>query len=160
MTEQLDLEAVEHFLRGQGVEIRGELRADLIAGGKSNLTYKVSDAERSWVLRRPPTAGRTPSAHDVAREYRVMQALQGSAVPVPQTVALCTSKAVIGADFSVVGHVPGRALRVQSDLLPLDDSELARCNDGLVHALAELHHIDHPSATSRSCTVTSGWTTR
>ncbi len=67
----LDLVALQRFFGEQGVATAGELRARLISGGKSNLTFEVSDGVSRWVLRRPPTAGLTPSAHDVAREYRV-----------------------------------------------------------------------------------------
>ncbi len=67
MTEHrgLDLVALRKFLSESNVPLDGELRADLISGGKSNLTYAIFDDSSRWVLRRPPTAGLTPSAHDV-----------------------------------------------------------------------------------------------
>ena len=93
--EGLDLPALHRFLDTAGVTVDGELRAELISGGKSNLTYGISDDSSAWVLRRPPTSGLTPSAHDVAREYRVAHALQDSAVPVARTVALCEDDTVM-----------------------------------------------------------------
>ncbi len=105
----LDLVALQRFFGEQGVATAGELRARLISGGKSNLTFEVSDGVSRWVLRRPPTAGLTPSAHDVAREYRVCAALQGAAVPVAPTVVLCEDGSVLGAPFAVTGFVDGAA---------------------------------------------------
>ncbi len=67
----LDLAALHKYLQAAGVEVSGELRAELISGGKSNLTYGIFDDNSKWILRRPPTAGLTPSAHDVAREFRI-----------------------------------------------------------------------------------------
>src|SRR5690348_7501882 len=67
----------------------GPLSARLIAGGKSNLTYTVSDGGSRWVLRRPPLGHVLATAHDMAREYRVITALAGTAVPVPATHLLC-----------------------------------------------------------------------
>uniref|UniRef100_UPI00129385D8 phosphotransferase n=1 Tax=Prescottella subtropica TaxID=2545757 RepID=UPI00129385D8 len=96
----LDLGALHRFFDTSGVATAGELRASLISGGKSNLTFEVSDGVSRWVLRRPPTAGLTPSAHDVAREYRVCAALQDTAVPVAPTVALCEDTAILGAPFA------------------------------------------------------------
>lgn len=137
----LDLAVLRPML-SEHVEVVGELRAEPIAGGKSNLTYRIADDRSRWVFRRPPTAGLTPSAHDVAREFRVMSALSGSGVPVPPAVLLCTDPEVMGAPFTVVGHVDGRALRVQSDLDGLDDDELDRCAHELVRVLAALHAVE------------------
>src|SRR4051794_6660356 len=65
------------------------LTAELIAGGKSNLTYRVSDGDQTWVVRRPPLGHVLATAHDMTREHRVMTALAPTAVPVPRTLALC-----------------------------------------------------------------------
>src|SRR5690349_14577879 len=70
----------------------------LVAGGRSNLTFKVVDAEgRAWVLRRPPTGHVLPTAHDMAREHRIISALESTPVPVPRTVGLCEDTEVNGA---------------------------------------------------------------
>jgi len=63
--------------------VTGPLRARLLAGGRSNLTYEVSDGTRSWVVRRPPLGHVLATAHDMGREYWVMTALRGTEVPVP-----------------------------------------------------------------------------
>lgn len=139
----LDLAALQRFLGDSGVAVAGELRARLISGGKSNLTFEVSDGASRWVLRRPPTAGLTPSAHDVAREYRVCAALQDSAVPVAPTVALCEDDAVMGAPFAVTGFVDGQVIRTVDDLDRLGGAEIDSCVRELVRVLAALHAVDH-----------------
>jgi len=139
----LDLDAVAAVLTGAGVSVEGGLRAEPIEGGRSNLTFVVSDDRHRWVLRRPPVGGTTPSAHDVAREYRVTRALETTAVPVARTVALCEDARVVGSPFTVVEFVDGLTIRTQSELELLDDAATARCVQGLVSALASLHRIDH-----------------
>ena len=79
------------------------LTFDLVAGGRSNLTFAVTDANgRKWVLRRPPTSHVLASAHDMAREHRLIAALGPTDVPVPVAVGLCTDEAVNGAPFYVM----------------------------------------------------------
>src|SRR5690242_8740622 len=96
----LDVAGVRAFLTDRGVPVAGPLTSTLVSGGRSNLTYAVTDGTHRWIVRRPPVSGLTPSAHDVAREWRVTQALQYSAVPVPPAVALCEDPGVIGAPFA------------------------------------------------------------
>jgi aminoglycoside phosphotransferase (APT) family kinase protein len=139
----LDLPALRRFLEDAGVPLAGELSATAISGGRSNLTYRISDGQSAWVLRRPPTAGLTPSAHDVGREYRVVAALAGSAVPVAPAVAHCDDPAVMGAPFAVVGFVPGQVLRTRDDLSAQTDEALAATNAELVRVLVELHAVDY-----------------
>ena len=87
---------------------RPPLRFELIAGGHSNLTFVVTDsADRRWVLRRPPLGHLLATAHDMAREHRIMSSLGGSDVPVPRTVGLCEDTEVNGAPFYVMDHVDG-----------------------------------------------------
>jgi aminoglycoside phosphotransferase (APT) family kinase protein len=138
----LDLPAIGAFLQSRGVDVRGELSARLIEGGRSNLTFVVSDADHSWVVRRPPVGANAPSAHDVAREFRVTRALEATAVPVARTVALCQDRSVIGADFTVVEFVEGTAIRTEAELEKLDDDAVAACVRGLVATLAALHRVD------------------
>lgn len=141
--EAVDLPAVARFLFDQGVEVSGDLQATLIAGGKSNLTFQICDDVHRWVLRRPPLSGLTPSAHDVAREYRITSALQGSGIPVAPTVALGTDESVIGAPFTIVEYVDGRVFRRQADLDSLTQQQLRTCTDSLVKVLTDLHQVDY-----------------
>jgi aminoglycoside phosphotransferase (APT) family kinase protein len=94
----------------------------LITGGHSNLTFEVTDAAgRRWVLRRPPLGHVLPSAHDMAREYRILSALEGTDVPVPATVALCSAEAVNDGPFYVMAMVDGAVLRDTKTALDLLD---------------------------------------
>ena len=139
----LDLTALDRHLHAVGVERAGELRAELIAGGRSNLTFLVSDDASRWVLRRPPLHGLTPSAHDVAREYRVVAALGQTAVPVARAVTLCEADAVLGAPFAMVEYVPGRVVRAANELEALGDRDVIEsCVDALIRVLADLHSIE------------------
>ncbi|TQM11932.1 phosphotransferase family protein [Pseudonocardia kunmingensis] len=137
----LDLPALRAWFAAH-VPGAGELDAELIAGGRSNLTYRLTDGRATWVLRRPPLGGLTPSAHDMAREYRVVAALRDSGVPVAGAVALCEDPDVIGAPFAVVEHVSGRVVRTRAELDALTDAEVRRCAFALVDVLARLHAVD------------------
>ncbi|MEV0945180.1 phosphotransferase family protein [Rhodococcus sp. NPDC049939] len=143
MTIGLDLLALQNFLSDSGIALDGELRAELMSGGKSNLTYTISDDSSRWVLRRPPAAGLTPSAHDVAREFRVTSALQGTEVPVAATIALCEDDSVVGAPFSIVEYVAGRVIRTKADLEALSHDDIGSCVNTLVKVLGALHDVDY-----------------
>lgn len=118
------------------------LSARLIVGGKSNLTYEVSDGERSWVLRRPPLGHVLATAHDMGREYRFMSALAGTGVPVPATYAVCTEESVIGAPFYVMEKVDGTAFRTAPELAPLGPERVRTISFRLVDTLVALHDVD------------------
>jgi aminoglycoside phosphotransferase (APT) family kinase protein len=116
----------------------------LISGGRSNLTYLVRGGERSWVLRRPPLGHVLPTAHDMAREYRVLAALADTDVPVPRPFALCADTAVNDAPFYVMEYRPGV---VPAPALPpgFADTEPARRRMGLamIDTLVRLHALDY-----------------
>ncbi|MGC9538908.1 phosphotransferase family protein [Streptomyces sp. UG1] len=139
----LDLGALGRWFAQHVGTCQGELTATMLHGGRSNLTYHVTDGRASWVVRRPPLGGLTPSAHDVAREYRVMTALRGSGVAVPHPLALCVEEDVIGAPFTVVSYVEGRVLRYRTDIAEFTPYDLRRWADGLVEQLARLHFVDY-----------------
>jgi aminoglycoside phosphotransferase (APT) family kinase protein len=125
-----------------GGELAGELRATLIAGGRSNPTYEVTDGDRSWVLRRPPHGHVLPTAHDMGREYRVLDALRDSAVPVPRVLGICTDASVIGASFYVMDKLEGVALRTQADTARISEQERERLAESMIRTLVALHEID------------------
>ena len=138
----LDVRGVQAFLESQRVHVTGPLTSELVSGGRSNLTYVVTDGTHRWVVRRPPLSGLTPSAHDVAREWRVTQALQYSAVPVPPAVALCEDPTVIGAPFAVTAFISGQVVRTRAQLDVYTSRELESCVTELVRVLADLHTVD------------------
>jgi aminoglycoside phosphotransferase (APT) family kinase protein len=141
--EGLDLAALDRHLRAAGIPRSGELRAELISGGRSNLTFLVGDDESTWVLRRPPLHGLTPSAHDMAREYRVVAALADTPVPVARAVTMRNDDSVGGAPFQMVEYVPGLVVRHTDELEALGDkAAISRCVDALIKVLADLHAVD------------------
>jgi aminoglycoside phosphotransferase (APT) family kinase protein len=148
MVDGLDLGALEEFLRSSGA-VRdpgdrpyGELHAQLIAGGKSNLTYRVTDGVHDWVVRRPPLGHVLATAHDMAREHRVMSALSATTVPVPEMVALCEDPTVMGVPFYVMHFVEGAVLRRTAQSADLSQEQRADIAHRLVDTLADLHEVD------------------
>ena len=117
---------------------------ELIAGGRSNLTFSVTDrAGRRWVLRRPPTGHLLPTAHDMGREHRIISALGPAGVPVPRAVAYCDDPAVTGAGFYVMDFVEGHILRAEGDAAAVfDPAGRRRVSEELVDTLAALHALD------------------
>jgi aminoglycoside phosphotransferase (APT) family kinase protein len=140
----IDLEGVTAWFQANVAGVRPPLVLRQIAGGRSNLTYRVDDAAgTSWVLRRPPLHGVLPSAHDMAREHRVIAALAGTPVPVPATFGLCQDPSVTGAPFYVMGHVDGVVPRDEATVATsLDEPARGRAADSLVDALVALHRVD------------------
>jgi aminoglycoside phosphotransferase (APT) family kinase protein len=139
----VDLDALARWLDDARPGLRqGELAGEVIAGGKSNLTYRISDGPTTWALRRPPLAHVLPTAHDMSREYRVISALEPSAVPVPSPVALCTDADVLGAPFYLMSFVPGVVLdRPEAIARVTPDLAGGACAQ-LVETLVKLHRID------------------
>ena len=142
--EGVDLDALRGFFTDHvaGADDR-PLSAELIAGGRSNLTYGITDGVHEWVLRRPPLGHVLPTAHDMVREYRVITALGDTDVPVPRTYALCEDDDVNGAPFYVMERVHGRILRDGEDLAALTPDEAAACSRELVDVLARIHSVDY-----------------
>lgn len=139
----LDAGVLRKFLEDNGVDVAGDLTIELVSGGKSNLTFAVTDGVTRWIARRPPTGGLTPSAHDMAREWTVTRALGATDVPVARTVAFDVDGAVLGAPCTVVEFVDGTVIRTADDLAQLSDDEVNRSLDGLVTTLARLHAVDY-----------------
>ena len=107
---------LQEWMTRAGLDGLGDLRGvQLIAGGRSNLTYRLDFDGGHLVLRRPPLGHVLPTAHDMSREYRVLSALRGTDVPVPETVAICQDPDVIGAPFYLMKFVQGVVLRTPED---------------------------------------------
>lgn len=118
------------------------LDSRLIAGGRSNPTYELTDGSRFWILRRPPVGHVLPTAHDMGREYRALTALYGTAVPVPKTVGLCTDPDVIGAQFYVMDKLDGITLRTPDDTGRLTPAQRQSLAHAAVNTLVALHEVD------------------
>lgn len=121
------------------------LRFDLVPGGRSNLTYRVEDAAgRRLALRRPPVSHVLPTAHDMAREHRILRALWPTPVPVPEPLALCDDAAVTGGPFYLMAFVDGLVLRDAAVAEATFEDPASRRAAGLALAdtLATLHGVD------------------
>ncbi|HEX6418948.1 MAG TPA: phosphotransferase family protein [Acidimicrobiales bacterium] len=119
------------------------LAFELIAGGRSNLTYRVTDAAgRAWVLRRPPLGQVLATAHDMGREHRIISALGPTDVPVAPVVGLCTDEAVNGAPFYVMGFVDGLVARDAEAAATLDEPARRRAGEQIAEVLARIHAVD------------------
>jgi aminoglycoside phosphotransferase (APT) family kinase protein len=142
----VDLGALARWLDAERPGLRqGELAGEVIAGGKSNLTYRITDGASTWALRRPPLAHVLPTAHDMVREFTVISALADTAVPVAPAVALCTDPEVLGAQFYLMGFVDGVVLDKAEVLDRLAPATAARSCELLMDTLVELHRIEPPA---------------
>ncbi|MET8951425.1 phosphotransferase family protein [Streptomyces sp. NPDC004533] len=139
----LDLDRLRDLLDAErpGL-VDGPLTGRLIEGGRSNLTYAVTDGTARWVVRRPPLGHVLATAHDMKREHRVISALYPTAVPVPRTVLLCEDDSVLGAPFYVMDFVEGTPYRTAEQLAPLGPERTRNALLGLVDTLVELHAVD------------------
>ncbi len=142
--EGIDVAAVTRWYLEQLPSTSAPLRFERLAGGHSNLTYRVTDAAGTvTVLRRPPLGELLPSAHDMGREYRVIAALADTPVPVAPALGFCDDLAVLDARFYVMGFVDGRVLHAEEDAVSfLDEARRHRCGLSLVEVLAALHAVD------------------
>ncbi|MFJ7268480.1 phosphotransferase family protein [Streptomyces sp. NPDC099050] len=139
----LDLERLRgHLDRALPGLAAGPLTGRLIEGGRSNLTYEVGDGSSRWVVRRPPLGHVLATAHDMRREHRVIAALHGTAVPVPEPLLLCEDEAVLGAPFYVMEYVDGVPFRTAGQLAALGPERTRHVVLDLVDTLVDLHAVD------------------
>jgi aminoglycoside phosphotransferase (APT) family kinase protein len=146
--KQLDLppliirENLERHLAERLPADKGEVELERIGEGHSNITYLVSRGRDRVVLRRPPRGPLPPSAHDVLREWRLLDAIKDAEVRTPRTLLACDDEAVIGAPFYIMEYVEGTV--VIDELPPELDTVEQRQRLGLdlVDALAEMHAVD------------------
>jgi aminoglycoside phosphotransferase (APT) family kinase protein len=122
--------------------ISGTPVADVVQGGRSNLTYVVSDQMSRWVVRRPPLGHVLPTAHDMKREYRVISGLYPTNVPVPRPLLLCEDPDVLGAPFYLMEFVAGTPYRSDKELVSLGTERTTKIADALVDTLVDLHAVD------------------
>jgi aminoglycoside phosphotransferase (APT) family kinase protein len=120
------------------------LTFERIAGGHSNLTYRVEDAAGNrWALRRPPLGKRLGSAHDMAREHKVVSALGPTEVPVAPVAGLCGDDSVNGAPFYVMQFVEGPILRglAEAEVFP-EESDRQAIGERVADTLTAIHAVD------------------
>lgn len=148
--EGLDTSVLADWLNQQcpGL-VDGPLEASLITGGKSNLTYTVTDGSTEIVVRRPPLGHVLATAHDMRREHRAMAALSGTDVPVPAMYALCEDPDVMGAPFYVMERASGTPYKAAAELERLGAARTRAIAEDLVDTLGRLHAVD-PAAVGLS----------
>jgi aminoglycoside phosphotransferase (APT) family kinase protein len=140
----IDVVAVTRWFREHVEGAEPPLEFSLIAGGHSNLTFKVTDAAgHEYVLRRPPLSHVLASAHDMGREHKIISALWPTPVPVPQALGFCPDATVNGAPFYVMRFVPGVVLH-DADIAvrSLGERERRATGESFVDVLADLHAVD------------------
>lgn len=140
----IDLDAFAIWAARELPLFTAPFRAQVITGGQSNITARMTDAEdREFVLRRPPLHGVLPTAHDMGREHRIIHALGPTPVPVPDAFAYCDDPEVIGAPFYVMSYVAGIVLNdIDTAESALDEAARAHSGLSLVDALVALHAVD------------------
>ncbi len=139
--QDLDLTHLEPWLRKQIPDMGGALTAEKFAGGQSNPTFKLTLGDAHYVLRRKPPGELLASAHAVDREFRVLDALRDTEVPVPNAVALCTDDSIIGSMFYVMEHLDGRIF--WDPAVPeASNEERTAIYDEMNRVLAALHRVD------------------
>ena len=138
--EGIDGEKVGAWLEANVTGASGPFNYERIAGGRSNLTFRVTDsAGREWALRRPPLGKALGSAHDMGREHRVVSALAPTPVPVAPIAGYCTDEAVNGAPFYVMEFVAGPILRLRADAEAFDEAGRRAIGERVVDTLVEIH---------------------
>lgn len=136
-----DEAALARFLRANVEGYRGDLVVEQFKGGQSNPTYRLTAGGKRYVLRRKPPGNLLPSAHAVDREFRVINALAKTDVPVAKAYALCEDPSVIGTAFYVMDCVEGRIL--WDPTLPnLENSQRSAIYDEMNRVIAALHNVD------------------
>ncbi len=143
----IDVAAITRWLteaeQARGGTVSAPLSFEQIAGGRSNLTFRVADRDgHQWALRRPPTGHVLATAHDMGREHSMMSALAPTDVPVPTMVGLCRDTAVNGAEFFVMDWVDGTVVRNNRIANTFDPPIRRRMCEALIDTLAAIHAVD------------------
>jgi len=158
----LDLGRLGAYLSGApgGLGGLGALSATPLTGGRSNLTFLVTDGDVEFVVRRPPLGALPRRAYDVAREFRMMSALRRQDVRVPALRHLCEDAQVIGAAFLVMDRVHGTVLRDVGQVVGLSAEHCGALCDQLIGALVELHRVDAVTVVPDAPARGAGFTAR
>lgn len=142
--EELDAAIIDPYLKAHIPGLAGTPSISQFPGGASNLTYLVAYPEREFVLRRPPFGHKAKSAHDMGREFRILNQLNDGFPFCPKAYVHCTDESLIGGEFYVMERVEGVILR--SDLPPelnLDASRTEALCKSFIDRLVELHQVDY-----------------
>ncbi|MDT0305895.1 phosphotransferase family protein [Streptomyces sp. DSM 44917] len=145
--DAFDVPRVDAWLKERLDGLSGTPEVTQFTGGASNLTYLLRYPGADLILRRPPVGRKAASAHDMAREYRVQEALRPVFGRVPAVRALCRDPEVLGSDFYVMDRVPGHILRREAPPgLRLDAARARALSETYVDTLTDLHRVDPAAA--------------
>ncbi|KPX35046.1 Aminoglycoside phosphotransferase [Pseudomonas coronafaciens pv. garcae] len=142
--EELDAGLIDPYLKAHIPELRGVPVISQFPGGASNLTYLIQYPDKELVLRRPPFGHKARSAHDMGREYRILNQLKDAFPFCPEAYVHCTDESLIGSEFYVMQRVKGIILR--SDLPPqlgLDARQTESLCKSFIEKLVNLHQVDY-----------------
>ncbi|MGH8380047.1 phosphotransferase family protein [Pseudomonas sp.] len=142
--EELDAAVIDPYLKAHIAGLTGIPQISQFPGGASNLTYLVQYPEREFVLRRPPFGHKAKSAHDMGREFRILNQLNSGFPYCPKAYVHCTDEALIGGEFYVMDRVKGIILR--SELPPalgLDAERTEALCKSFIERMVELHQVDY-----------------
>ena len=137
-----DEKALSDYLTANLEGFRAPLKVEQFEGGQSNPTFLLNSGELKYVLRKKPPGKLLPSAHQVEREYRVMQALEKTSVPVPKMLLLCEDDSIIGTPFFVMEYVSGRVL-ADLTLPEMKPQDRRAIYSDMVRVLAALHSVNY-----------------
>ncbi|KGT46487.1 MULTISPECIES: phosphotransferase family protein [Acinetobacter] len=142
--EELDIQAVTQWLQKNGVQLQEPVEVTQFSGGASNWTYRLKYQNADFILRRPPKGTKAKSAHDMAREYHVQQALAPYYPVVPEMVALCQDESVIGCDFYVMKRIEGIIPRANLPKeLSFSEAQVRELCINVIDKLIELHKVPY-----------------
>lgn len=137
----VDIEGLTGYLRTV-VELTDPVTIGVLSGGRSNLTYLARSGSSEYVLRRRPLGPVAPGAHDMAREYRVQAALQGSGIPLARVYGYSEDESIMGAPFYVMSRVHGHVFHQRADVASLTPEEARRISEAAVDVLQQIHSVD------------------
>lgn len=142
--EELDANVIDAYLKDHIPGLTGTPKISQFPGGASNLTYLIEYPNKEFVLRRPPFGHKAKSAHDMGREYRILNQLNAGFPYCPKAYAYCTDESVIGAEFYVMERVRGLILRenLPAELNFTPEQTTALCKS-FIDKFVELHNVDY-----------------
>jgi aminoglycoside phosphotransferase (APT) family kinase protein len=142
----VDLNGLKRFLEERKLGDTAALRSENISFGHSNEVHLVHFDGHSWALRRPPRGPLLPTAHDVMREYRVLKALQATAVPVPRMYAACDDPSYIGAPFYLMEYMGGDVVRADNKHFAQTPAQRRQVSEQMVDVLVAMQEVDWRAA--------------
>jgi len=159
--EELNTNHLEMYLKAKLPELRGSLLVQQFPSGYSNLTYFLQFGERELVLRRPPLGAKIKTAHDMAREYRILSCLIQIYPKVPKPSLYCDDESIIGVPFYVMERVSGVILRAKPPVgMNLSPELMRRLSESCIDNLAAIHQIDYAKTGLRDLAKPEGYSER